>query len=113
MTVKDAMRALGVFAMREPTPDKVQTVFRRLCLRHHPDKGGDRAKLERVVEARRVALSSWDAVAALHRQHWEKKAQAEAVRGDSVASRVARTVIDMSAFDSLFTDARAEKEEQL
>lgn len=111
MTVKDAMRALGVFAMREPTPDKVQAVFKRLCLRHHPDKGGDPEKLKRVVAARQVVLSSWDVVAELHRQHWEKKA--ENVRGaignESISDKVARVTMFMDAFNTMFADFEKSK----
>lgn len=109
MTVKDAMQALGVFAMQEPTPDKINQVFRRLSLKYHPDKGGDPVKFNRVVEARRVVLSAWDCVMALHKQEQQRRAEAtknkEAALGDkTVADKAARVAVTLDAFRDLFKE---------
>jgi DnaJ-class molecular chaperone len=126
MSMRDAMNALGVFAMQEPTPDKVQQVFRRLSLKYHPDKGGDPVKFNRLVEARRVVLSDWDLAIAMHQQDQCRKAeelrratdQREAERkvkrsnerdgagrviGDeTISDKVARVTMCMDAFNVVF-----------
>ena len=109
MTTKDAMIALGIFAMQEPTPDKVNQVFRRLSLKHHPDKGGDPVKFNRVVEARRVVLSDWDHTIVMHKQEQQRRAEAmknrEASLGDkTVAEKAARVTVNLEAFRDLFKE---------
>lgn len=112
MSMRDAMNALGVFAMQEPTPDKVQQVFRRLSLKYHPDKGGDPVKFNRLVEARRVVLSDWDLAIAMHQQdqcrkaeelqHEAEKEANHAIGNATISDKVARVVMSMDAFNVVF-----------
>lgn len=46
---------LGI-GKENPTSSEVDTAYKRLLLIHHPDHGGDRDKLQAVVEARKQAL---------------------------------------------------------
>jgi len=39
-----------------PTRDEIETAYRMLAKKHHPDLGGDRDQFERVTQARQAAL---------------------------------------------------------
>jgi DnaJ-class molecular chaperone len=48
---------LGV--SRNESPERIKLVWRALCLEHHPDKGGDRQKFEKIMAAYSLILSQF------------------------------------------------------
>jgi len=49
---RDARRAYDVLGVDErSTPDEIRSAFRKAALLHHPDKGGDRARFDEIVDA--------------------------------------------------------------
>ena len=47
--VRHAYDVLGVDG--RSTPDEIRSAFRKAALLHHPDKGGDRARFDEIVDA--------------------------------------------------------------
>lgn len=51
--------ALAVLELADPVDDaEIQSRYRRLAQRHHPDRGGDTATLQRLNEARWILLGA-------------------------------------------------------
>lgn len=55
-TAADWWTVLGV--SREATTEQIDTAFKALARKHHPDVGGDHAQMAKITEARRLALQS-------------------------------------------------------
>ena len=49
---KDYYKILGV--EKNATQDELKKAFRKLAMKHHPDKGGDEAKFKEINEAYQV-----------------------------------------------------------
>lgn len=48
----DRADALAVLGLEDPVSDaEIKTAYRRLAMRHHPDRGGDKAALQRINDA--------------------------------------------------------------
>ena len=54
ITDSDRLRLLGLNPDNHPTADDIRRAYRRLALRHHPDRGGDPAVFGAVADAYRV-----------------------------------------------------------
>jgi len=46
-----AMLIMGFSVKSRPTLEDMKKRYRRLALRHHPDKGGDESKMKEITEA--------------------------------------------------------------
>lgn len=48
----DRAQALAELELSEPVTDEaIRRQYRRLVMRHHPDRGGDKARMQRVIQA--------------------------------------------------------------
>lgn len=54
MSVQDAKDALGFKPTDEPTPDEIAKAYKNLAFKHHPDRGGDPAKMVELNVAKDV-----------------------------------------------------------
>lgn len=52
MSTQDYYATLGV--LKSATADEIKRAYRRLASQHHPDKGGDTARFQKIEEAYRV-----------------------------------------------------------
>lgn len=52
MSKRDYYEVLGI--SKSASPDEVKKAFRKLAVKHHPDKGGDEAKFKEINEAYEV-----------------------------------------------------------
>lgn len=64
---------------RDATPDDIRSAYRRLAVKHHPDRGGKPAKFDEITRARDTLLDS-DRRANYDRQLVEKAARSPAAR---------------------------------
>lgn len=62
-TLSEALVIFGFDSGINITMKLIKKTFRKLVLKHHPDKGGDAKKLAKVVEAKEVLIKNFDALA--------------------------------------------------
>lgn len=62
-TLSEACEIFNFTSETVVTLDLIKKTFRKLVLKHHPDKGGNAKKLAKVVESKEVLIKNFDALA--------------------------------------------------